>query len=115
MNIDEKKEYIEKYVKIETIAKWHTVTLTVPLVTETSTGNPQVAIYLEDILYYLEHKNIKFDQIVQNASVVNTHPKGVSGTWTFRHSEHPPDHKRKRTGAGMPKKTKSKKKTNKEV
>ena len=110
MNIDEKREYIEKYVKIETVTKWHTVTLTVPLVTETSTGNPQVAIYLEDILYYLEHKNI--NQIVQNASVINTHPKGVSGTWTFRHSNKIPGHKRKRTGVGMTNKTKT---TNKEV
>ena len=113
MNIDEKCEYIDKYVNVEVATKWITVTLTVPLVTETSNGDPQVVVYLEDIVHYLEHKQIKFDHLTKSDSVVNTHPKGVSGTWVFRHSEVLPDHKRKRSGVGMKKRTTTKKSTKK--
>jgi hypothetical protein len=115
MNIDEKCEYIDKYVNVEVVTKWITVTLDVPLVTNATVEEPQVVIYTEDIRYFLKSKNITWDRLEHSSSVVNTHPKGTSGTWVFRHSNTIPGAKKKRTGVSMKNKTVPKKKTNKEV
>ena len=115
MNIDEKCKYIDKHTNVEVVAKFITVTLDVPLVTNTTTLEPQVVIYTEDICYFLKSKDITWDRLEHGTSVVNTHPKGVSGTWVFRHSNKVPGAKRKRSGVGMKNKTASKKTTNKEV
>jgi hypothetical protein len=115
MNIDEKCEYIDKYVNVEVATKWITVTLDVPLVTNTTVEEPQVVIYSEDIRYFLKSKNITWDRLEHGSSVVNTHPEGTSGIWVFRHSKKIPGAKKKRTGVSMKNETLPKKKTNKEV
>ena len=107
-------DYIEKHSTVEVGAKLVTVTMTVPYIAKDApfdNREPRITIYCDDVERYLEHKKITISHIVQNASVVNSHPAGLTGTWIFRHSMKVQT-KRKRSGVGMKNKTKT---TNKEV
>ena len=82
-------EYIEKYCTVEAKAKFITVTMTVPYASPEILANndaERFVIFCEDIERYLEQKNYTADYMMQNDSITNTHPNGLTATWKWRHS-----------------------------
>ena len=82
-------EYIEKYCTLEIRAKYIIATMTVPYASPEMLDNndaERFVIFCDDIERYLEQKNYTVDYMMQNDSITNTHPNGLTATWKWRHS-----------------------------